>query len=129
MKSIRNMIQGNKGFTAFLLLFVFLNAGFIKGITGSVSTKSQKTETGRHASASKFDLVSADEDDSDSGFFDQLKKDIDSDDSDFILFANFTSKPYTQFQRKHQFADANLRPEMYRESLYDLYCNWKFHIA
>ena len=129
MKSIRKMINSNKGFAAFLLLFVFLNAGFMKGITGSIAATSQKTETARHNSTSKFDIVAASEGDSGSGFFDQLKKDIDPDDTDFILFGTIFTKLFSEVQEQHQFADVTNNPEPYSVPLYDLYCNWKFHLA
>ena len=122
------MINNNKGFLSLLLIFVFLNACFVKSISAG-APKFKKSETERRESGSKHDLTAISDTDSESGFFDQLKKGLDTDDLEFAFFGTFSSKPIAQFQRQQQFADVNMRPEIYRGSLYDLYCNWKFHLA
>ena len=129
MKIIRNMIISNKGFYSFLMIFIFLNAGLAKNIAGIATVTFAKSKTERHETGSKQDLSAISDTDSESGFFDQLKKGLDADDLEFAFFGTFSSKPIAKFQRQQQFADVNMRPEIYRGSLYDLYCNWKFHLA
>jgi len=122
------MINNNKGFLSLLLIFVFLNACFVKSISAG-APKFKISETERRESGSKQDLSAISDTDSESGFFDQLKKGLDTDDLEFAFFGTFSSKPIAKFQRQQQFTDVNMRPEIYRGSLYDLYCNWKFHLA
>ena len=129
MKIIRNMINSNKGFFSFWLVLFFLNAGFAKNIAGIATAKPQKEATENRTTGSKHDLTAIADADSDSGFFDQLKKGLDTDDLEFTFFGAFSSKPIVRFQPQQQYADISMRPEIYKGSLYDLYCNWKFHLA
>jgi hypothetical protein len=123
------MIGNNKGFFSFCLLFIFLNAGFAKNIAAGFVSKSDKVEVTHHNSVSKYDLTATSLDDSEDNVFDQLKKDSSPDDSEFIFITNFSSKAIINFQEQHQFAEIGMCSEMYSDSLYDLYCNWKFHLA
>lgn len=112
------------------MLFIFLNAGFAKSVSAGSVSKSDKLEvTQQNNSVSKYDLTAASLDDSEDNFFAQFKKDSDSDDSEFIFCNNFYSKAIINFQEQQQFAEISMRSEMYSHSLYDLYCNWKFHLA
>lgn len=129
VKAIRKMVNSNKGFITFWLILFFLNAGFAKSITSNAAIGFDKTGTEHHNTGSKHDLTAISDDDSESGFLYQIKKGLDTDDLDLAFFGNYSSKSVTYFQRQHQFADGGIRPEIYGNSLYDLYCNWKFHLA
>lgn len=123
------MVGSNKGFFSFWLILFFLNAGFAKNIAATAAIKFEKASTDHHTTGSKNDVAAISDSDSDADFFYQLKKGIDTDDLEFTTFGDYFSKPVVRFQRQHQFADVTVRPEIYRGSLYDLYCNWKFHLA
>lgn len=129
MKAIRKMVNGNKGFITFWLILFFLNAGFIRNFITSATPSTDKAEIAHHDTGAKHDLTATSDEDSGASFFDQFKKDADSDDVEFVFFGNFSSKTLTYSQDQHEFSEIGMHPDMYRIPLYDLYCNWKFHHA
>ena len=130
MKAIRNIVNGNKGFVTFWLVLLFLNAALTRSVLfASGSGPDSKIETTHHDSGSKYDLAAISDDDSGLNFPGQFKKDTDSDDVEFVFFGNYSPKPQIHRLAKQGFSETGLYHEGYKVPLYDLFCNWKFHLS
>jgi len=127
VKAIRKMVDSNKGFYTFWLIMVFLSALFVRNIAGIIPVKSDKEKV-EHTEY-KYDITATADDDSGSDSFDRFDKGFDPDDTEFILFENPFSKLTFSFQEKAQFKAIDLQKQTYNNALYDLYCNWKFHLS
>lgn len=57
-------------------------------------------------------------------------KDPDVDDVEFTYYENYTPKKSIVFPvKQHDFAEIAEHSSGYSVPLYDLYCNWKFHLS
>lgn len=124
VRALRKIVNSKKGIFTFWLVIVFMGALCIKNIAPIISAKGQVSYSGY-----KYDLTAVSDDDSATGFFDSFDKDFDSDDSEFLLFENLSSKLNFTFQEKHQYTITDVPQQAYNDALYDLYCNWKFHLS
>ena len=124
MKTVRGIINNNKGFVAFLLLFSFLTTGFAKGL--SINLPSHGSASKKQVAKQMFSVA---EDDASQSFLDKF--DGDTDDADLFFHEPFPAQKFT-------FAETisivtkpaySLYSENYNVALYDLYCNWKFHLT
>ena len=126
------MVNGNKGFISLSLMLLFLNAGLSRFFVFSLPSIHKAIEAPHYGSdasnetTSKHLLSALDE--SDVGFIDQLKKDIDADDVEFVFFGNFSPKTLIPHFVKHEFSEFISYHNIYKIPLYDLFCNWKFHL-
>jgi hypothetical protein len=124
------MVNGNKGFMTLWLILVFLNAGLTKSfLSSSVSTSNKEEAVAHHNTGSKHDITATSDEESGISFIDQLKKGTDSDDLEFVFFADLLSKPNIPHLTKYEFSEFGPYRTIYRVPLYDLYCNWKFHLS
>jgi len=127
MKRIRKITDNNKGFATFCLVLFFVMAGFAKSFAAKMPTHFKKEVALKDVS--KHTLVQFVAEESDVSFLDQLT-DGDSNDIEFVFFGNDsasktilpenTERKFTEFAQ-YKNADAS--------ALYDLYCNWKFHLS
>ena len=126
MKAIRKIVNSNKGMISFCLVLFFLTAGFAKSFATGLPFKVKKATTTTFV---KHVVNQVKEQGSRLSFLDQLK-DSDADDFEFAFFGNYTvpnSLPVVDTKQKFaEFASYN---NIYSNSLYDLYCNWKFHLS
>ena len=127
MKAIRKIVNGNKGFIIFWLVLFFLTAGFAKSLASGLSLKGK---SGTGTTFVKHVVNSVKEADSRLNFLDQLKDGSDSDDLEFAFFGtNNAPGILPTVDVKHKFTEFSSYNNIYSNSLYDLYCNWKFHLS
>jgi len=125
VKQIRSAVNNNKGFFAFWLLLFFVTASNARNVV-SFFQDIHPTEF-HHSSPGKY-LLSTAVDESEIGIF-QLK-DSDIDDIEFIYYDNYSlHNPVILPGEEHDFAVAEEYYCAYKIPLYDLYCNWKFHLS
>jgi len=128
MNRLRKIINNKKGVVAFLLVLFFLTAGLSKSFVSAISLKAKK-EVAEGNTCSKHVLTSLNGAGASLSFLDQLK-DTDSDDFEFAFFGNY---PNTQLlptvAKEHKFSGFIAYNTIYPGQLYDLYCNWKFHLS
>jgi len=123
------MIGINKGFYTFWLVTLFLNTALVANVAAATYYSLNKTEIVHHDVSSKCNLTAISNDDSDSGFFDNLDRGFEPDDADIAIFGDFATKAIFSFHKKYQFPKVDINQQSYSDALYDLYCNWKFHLA
>lgn len=127
VKAIRKIVDSNKGVFTFWLIMVFLSALCSKTTTGITTVKPGTTEIA-HLGC-KYHLTATADDNSCTGFFDKLEKDFDTDDVEFIFFENQSSRLFSFNGTTLRVPTADSFQQSYNSSLYDLYCNWKFHLS
>ena len=128
MNRLRKIINNNKGVVAFLLVLFFLTAGLSKSLISAMSLNAKK-ETATHNTLSKHALTPADGAESSLSFLDQLK-DTDTDDVEFAFFGNYINPSFLpNVAKEHKFPQFVAYNNIYSGQLYDLYCNWKFHLS
>jgi hypothetical protein len=125
MKIVKVIIRNNKGLVALMLLLCFLTTGFAK----SLNVKLQPSHSGETKKQCGKQVLNAAEENTSQSFFDTF--DSDTDDADLFFHEPFPLQ-------KFSFAEAisivtksaySLYSENYNVALYDLYCNWKFHLT
>jgi hypothetical protein len=127
MKQIRKIVNNYKGLVTFVLVLFFLTTGFAKGLTAKGASHFKKETALKNAS--KQNVSQFVEDQSPLSFLDQLN-DSDINDGDFVLFNNFDSSfAVAVIGGQANFAGFPPVTKQYTISLYDLYCNWKFHLS
>ena len=128
MNRLRKIINNNKVAVAFLLVLFFLTAGLSKSFVSAISLNIKK-ETATHNTLSKHALTSTDGEGASLSFLDQLK-DTDSNDGEFAFFGNYYNPQFLPVVAKeHKFSEFVAYNNIYSGQLYDLYCNWKFHLS
>lgn len=128
MNRLRKIINNNKGAVAFLLVLFFLTAGLSKSFVSAISLNAKK-EGATHGMVSKHTLATANQAGSSLSFLDQLK-DTDSNDAEFAFFGNYSNPQFLSVVAKeHKFSGFIAYNNVYSGQLYDLYCNWKFHLS
>jgi len=128
MNRLRKIVNNNKGVVAFLLVLFFLTAGLSKSLISAISLNAKK-ETATHNTLSKHALTPADGAESSLSFLDQLK-DSDSNDAEFAFFGNYSNVLFLPtVTKEHKFPKFVAYNTIYSGQLYDLYCNWKFHLS
>jgi len=126
MKAIRKIVNSNKGMISFCLVLFFLTAGFAKSFATGLPFKVKKATTTTFV---KHVVNQVKQQGSRLSFLDQLK-DSDSDDFEFAFFGNYTAQNLLPVvDTKQKFAEFASYNNIYSNSLYDLYCNWKFHLS
>lgn len=123
------MIGENKGFYTFWLVMLFLNTALVSNVAAAAHHRLNKTEIVHQDAISKCHLTAISDDNSDSGFFDSLDRGFEPDDTDIAIFGDFASKIVFSFHKKYQFPRVDINQQSHSDALYDLYCNWKFHLA
>lgn len=128
LKTVKDTCNNHKGYFSFLLLFVFLYSGFVRGYVVTdfsfqpVKKSIQASKNTQFAQQQDYLIVFTS--------FNQFENnDSESDDlhHDFISFETVTtSASYVAnvtISPKLKFTKAINLP------LYDLYCKWKFHLS
>lgn len=123
------MIGKNKGLYTFWLVMLFLKTALVTNVAAATHHSLDRTEIVHLDASSKCHLTAISDDDSDSGLFDSLDRGFDPDDADIAIFGDFASKIVFSFHKKYQFPKVNINQQSHSDTLYDLYCNWKFHLA
>ena len=127
MNRVRNIVNSNKGLITFWLLVIFLTAGLSKSLVSVLHTVAKK-EAVTHA-AFKHVVTTDNAATSSLSFLDQFK-DTDSDDLEFAFFGNSVNPQFLPVVVKQQkFTEFASYSSIYTGQLYDLYCNWKFHLS
>jgi len=128
MNRLRKIIDSNKGLVAFCLMLFFLIAGLSKSVVSVISSNAKK-EIVTHSTFSKHALTSSNAAGSALSFLDQLK-DTDTDDVEFAFFGNYINPSFLpNVAKEHKFPQFVAYNNIYSGQLYDLYCNWKFHLS
>lgn len=129
MKVLKRLIQANRSITSLLLLFFFLYAGLFRNsiINLSFGTKSEFVNQKANIKA-EAEFSQADED-STQVLQNQFKK-TDTDLDDAELASNFclSLKNPIAFYQSHDFFRFDIFKSFFKLPLYDLFCNWKFHL-
>lgn len=125
MKAIRKIIDANKEYFSLCLLLVFLTASTARNIVsvfeGIDTIEADYTKKGQY-------LISADDEDSALGTL--SLKDSDADDIELIYYGNYTAQKQLSIPVSgHDFFQESEYLSTYNIPLYDLYCNWKFHLS
>jgi len=130
MKTIKSIIQANRGIASVTLLFFFLYAGLFRTsvINLSLGTKSEVTYKKSSAKTST-EFIQSDGDDDSQNLPAQYKKgDNDLDDAEAILNGDFSFKNAVALFQNHDFFSFDVFQAVSKLPLYDLFCNWKFHL-
>jgi len=130
MKTIKSIIQANRGLVSVTLLFFFLYAGLFRTsvINLSLGTKS---EVAYKKSAATFaaEFTQSDDNDDSQNLPAQYKKvDNDLDDVEAILNDDFSFRNAVALFQNHDFFSFETFQAVSKLPLYDLFCNWKFHL-
>lgn len=126
MKAIRTVVNSNKGLFSLWLLLFFLTAATGRNVVPAFQDL-HHTEKTHHFKLGKYD-VSAAADESDLGSL--SPKDSDVDDVEFTYYTNYSNqKSVVVSVEQHNFAKVTEHASCYSIPLYDLYCNWKFHLS
>lgn len=120
------MVNNNKGFFSFWLLLFFLT-GFTARNFVYTLPQNHKTEAAHHIPSGKPVVSLLVSGGASQSLLDQLQ-DSDSDDIEVSYYADIVSKNITLPVSEHEFAEFAPYNSIYRVPLYDLYCNWKFHL-
>jgi hypothetical protein len=126
LKAIRTVVNSNKGIFSFWLLLFFLTAATGRNVVPAFQDL-HLTEKGHDFKPGKYD-VSAAADESDLGTL--SPKDSDVDDVEFTYYSNYSSqRSVVVSAEQHDFVEVAEHYPGYNVPLYDLYCNWKFHLS
>lgn len=126
LKALRTAVNRNKGFFSLWLLLCFLSAATARNIV-PVFQEVNSTERAHDSKQDKYE-ISASEGDSALGTL--SPKDSDVDDVEFTYYGNYSTQKSTEFPtQQHDFAEITENSYSYNIPLYDLYCNWKFHLS
>lgn len=125
MYGTKKIANTYKGIFALVLMLFFAVSAFGKGL----AVKTTFSHKSGKESAGKYLLTAIEADDDANDFFSQLT-DNDADDADFVLPGFITApKPLSiQGSTANTFANYAACTKFYNIALYDLYCNWKFHL-
>lgn len=129
MKTIKSIIQANRGIVSVTLLFFFLYAGLFRTsvINLSLGTKSEVAYK-KTAETFASEFTQSDDDDSQNLPAQYKKVDNDLDDVEAILNENFSFKNTIATFLNHNFFSFETFQAFSKLPLYDLFCNWKFHL-
>ena len=129
MKTIKSIIQANRGIVSVMLLFFFLYAGLFRTsvINLSLGTKSEVAYT-KSTIKSTAEFTQSDDDDSQNLPAQYKKVDNDLDDVEAILNDDFSFKNTLSIFQHHQYFSFETFQAVSKLPLYDLFCNWKFHL-
>jgi len=126
MNRIRKITDNNRGFVTFCLVLFFFMAGFAKSFAAKMPTHFKKESGLKETSKQTFTQFVAEE--SDFSFLDQLK-DTDANDIEFAFFWTYpASKTILPENTERKFTEFVQYKNADTSALYDLYCNWKFHL-
>ena len=130
MKNIRKIVGDFKGLTSFVLLFVFLYSGLIRN--SIIDVPSVASIEAHHVSPSKQKQFSAiSDEDLNQRQLAQFKK-VDNDQDDEIAYSKsyFVSiRKMAVSVKKKAISKLDLFHSIAKLPLYDLFCNWKFHLS
>lgn len=125
MKAVRKIVHTNKEFFSFWLLLFFITASNARNVA-PVFQDIHPVEN-HHANSGKS-FVSVAIDDTDFGAL--SLKDSDVDDIELIYCGNYTAQSSVIVPTEEQsFLQYSKHSSSYKVPLYDLYCNWKFHLS
>lgn len=129
MKIIKSIIQANRGIVSVTLLFFFLYAGLFRTSVINISLGT-KSEVAYKKSTAKSTTEFSQSDDGDSQNLPaQYKKgENDLDDVEAILSDDFSFKNRVAFFQNPDFFSFETFQAVSKLPLYDLFCNWKFHL-
>ncbi|MFP9115881.1 hypothetical protein ACLI1A_18215 [Flavobacterium sp. RHBU_3] len=124
MKALKNITTKSKGMTTLCMVLFFLFASVAKGFAYRLPVN---MAADKKAPAKTWLTVSVKQ--TTPEVLNQLP-DTDGDDSDLVLFYNFTTPNTTtrQSNSPQNNRNAALYSDNYHVPLYDLYCNWKYHL-
>jgi len=132
MKKIRNITREYKGVISFLLLFVFLYSGlFRSAILDIPSLVSVETKHVSSSSSSKQkQLTAISEEDLTQRQLSQFKKTDSDADDEITFFRSYSISEKAAFSvKKRAITQLDLFHSAAKIPLYDLFCNWKFHLS
>lgn len=129
MKTIKSIIQANRGLVSVTLLFFFLYSGLFRTsvINLSLGTKSEIAFT-KLTAKSSAEFTQSDDDDSQNLPAQYKKGENDLDDVEAILNDDFSFKNPVAYFQNHNFFSFETYQAVSKLPLYDLFCNWKFHL-
>lgn len=114
---------------AFMLIFFFLFIGLSKSMAFTAGSTKASVKTEASSSVSKTTLTAiADTEDTGYSVLDPMD-DTDAGDFDMAFFGNTVLKFFFPVTEKQMYADAAPCPSRGNVALYDLFCNWKLHLA
>jgi len=129
MKTIKSIIQANRGLVSVTLLFFFLYAGLFRTsvINLSLGTKSEVAYQKSTAKATP-EFTQSDTDDSQNIPAQFKKAENDLDDVEAVLNEEVSFQNAVALFRIHHFFSLETFQGISKLPLYDLFCNWKFHL-
>lgn len=129
VKTIKKTSYSNKALIAFMLVFFFLFMGLSKSMAFTIAPLKAFVKAEASSLVSKT-IITAIADTEVTGFnlLDQIG-DTDSGDLDIAIFKDGTFKLFSPAHEKQFYADAAPFHYYGNVALYDLFCNWKLHVA
>lgn len=127
---INSLLKQQKGFTSFLFVFIFLYSGILRGVitTDVIDYMSNYVQ---HDSETKSTVSAKQNHFNGLSIVNQNKeKGEETDEAHFDFEFSFTShSPFTflPYPKLRSFIELNWILTL-KQSLYDLFCNWKFHL-
>jgi len=129
MKALKSTIQANRSLASLLLLFFFLYAGIVRNSVVNLSLGAKSEFVHKKANSKTGVEITQSDDAAAQGLLNQFKK-VDNDLDDAEMASNFSlsfRNPAASYQ-SHDFFRFDVFKSRSRLPLYDLFCNWKFHL-
>lgn len=129
MKALKSTIQANRSLASLLLVFVFLYAGLVRNSVRNLSLDTNSEFVYKKANSKAGVEITQSDDGAAQGLVNQFKK-VDNDLDDAEVAPNFglsLTNPIALYQ-SHDFFRCDVFRSLSKLPLYDLFCNWKFHL-
>ncbi|MGV3461257.1 MAG: hypothetical protein ACO1N9_12470 [Flavobacterium sp.] len=129
MEAIRK-IKCYKGLMAFMFVVFFFTAGMARNVAFKLNVIRNIEAHQQVKAPYGKQIVTSDSTPGSTAFsIEDEFKDADADDAEFIFF-NDQATDFTQVTFvKTEYRQLTPHSVAYTDSLYDLFCNWKFHLA
>lgn len=129
MASIRKIKNSTAGIMSFMLVFFFLVSGIARGLSCTAQySETSKSVLNCYKTTTKYASFLSDESNAYQWYAGQLN-DSDIDDACFLQPDDTLQNHATALVCEYKFAEFVLCSDNFTIPLYDLFCNWKLHIA
>lgn len=131
MSIINNFLRQQKGFASFLFVFIFLYSGIIRGVLTS-DVEDYTSNHAQHDSDAKSNFSTQQNLFNNLSIVNQYKEKSESETDETHFDFEFTFTSYSPFAflpypNLSGFIELNWIIAL-KKPLYDLFCNWKFHL-
>ncbi len=129
MKTLKKILQANRGLASTMLLFLFLYAGLVRNsVLVFASTSQNEITVSKAVSKNGTVVYQLDDEDSQNPLTQFKKADNDVDDAEIANDFSFSLKNFFNYFEKQTIFRFDPFKSIQKLPLYDLFCNWKFHL-